>query len=194
MCGWPSSTVTSGAARSAGNSSSRIRVAAARPGPGRACSERNTRSGEVRHTTSAGCPAAVELVGGGEHLGHDRAHADQRHRRRAARGARAAGSRPPAPARAASRASRVRRARAPAPGRSAGWSAGSTPTCRRAGRAAERVQAAPTPGPGRTRAPRPRSRGCSRPIDGVMIDWCAPPSGARVTPDGVPTRIDCPPA
>ena len=37
-------------------------------------------------------------------------------------------------------------------------------------------------------------RGCSRPTDGVMIDWCAPPSGASVTPDGVPTRIDCPPA
>ena len=34
-------------------------------------------------------------------------------------------------------------------------------------------------------------RGCSRPTDGVMIDWCAPPSGASVTPDGVPTRIDC---
>ena len=27
-------------------------------------------------------------------------------------------------------------------------------------------------------------RGCSSPIDGVMIDWCAPPSGASVTPDG----------
>ena len=27
-----------------------------------------------------------------------------------------------------------------------------------------------------------------------MIDWCAPPSGASVTPDGVPTRIDWPPA
>ena len=37
-------------------------------------------------------------------------------------------------------------------------------------------------------------RGCSRPIEGVMIDWCAPPSGASVTPDGVPTRIDCAPA
>ena len=37
-------------------------------------------------------------------------------------------------------------------------------------------------------------RGCSSPTDGVMIDWCAPPSGASVTPDGVPTRIDCPPA
>src|SRR3954452_903991 len=31
-------------------------------------------------------------------------------------------------------------------------------------------------------------------MDGVLIDWCAPPSGASVTPDGVPTRIDCPPA
>ena len=37
-------------------------------------------------------------------------------------------------------------------------------------------------------------RGCSSAADGVVIDWCAPPSGASVTPDGVPTRIDCPPA
>ena len=36
--------------------------------------------------------------------------------------------------------------------------------------------------------------GCSIPTDGVMIDWWAPPSGASVTPDGVPTRIDWPPA
>ena len=36
--------------------------------------------------------------------------------------------------------------------------------------------------------------GCSMPIDGVITDWCAPPSGPSVTPDGVPTRIDCPPA
>ncbi len=26
------------------------------------------------------------------------------------------------------------------------------------------------------------------------MDWCAPPSGARVTPEGVPTRMDWPPA
>jgi hypothetical protein len=32
------------------------------------------------------------------------------------------------------------------------------------------------------------------PIDGVITDWCAPPSGPSVTPDGVPTRIDWPPA
>ena len=36
--------------------------------------------------------------------------------------------------------------------------------------------------------------GCSSPTDGVVIDWWAPPSGASVTPDGVPTRIDWPPA
>lgn len=36
--------------------------------------------------------------------------------------------------------------------------------------------------------------GCSKPMDGVVRDWCAPPSGARVTPDGVPTRMDWPPA
>jgi hypothetical protein len=32
------------------------------------------------------------------------------------------------------------------------------------------------------------------PIEGVTIDWWAPPSGASETPLGVPTRIDCPPA
>ena len=36
--------------------------------------------------------------------------------------------------------------------------------------------------------------GCSSPIEGVVIDWWAPPSGASDTPDGVPTRIDWPPA
>jgi hypothetical protein len=25
------------------------------------------------------------------------------------------------------------------------------------------------------------------PMEGVMVDWCAPPSGASETPDGVPT-------
>ena len=28
--------------------------------------------------------------------------------------------------------------------------------------------------------------GSSRPTDAVIVDWCAPPSGASVTPDGVP--------
>ena len=27
------------------------------------------------------------------------------------------------------------------------------------------------------------------PIRGVVVDWCAPPSGARVIPDGVATRM-----
>src|SRR5699024_11517323 len=36
--------------------------------------------------------------------------------------------------------------------------------------------------------------GISRVTDGVLNDWCAPPSGASVTPDGVPTTIDRPPA
>ena len=27
------------------------------------------------------------------------------------------------------------------------------------------------------------------PTDGVIVDWCAPPSGARVTPEGVPVII-----
>ena len=28
--------------------------------------------------------------------------------------------------------------------------------------------------------------GSSIPTDAVIVDWCAPPSGARVTPEGVP--------
>ena len=28
------------------------------------------------------------------------------------------------------------------------------------------------------------------PIDGVIVDWCAPPSGASVTPDGVPAKMN----
>src|SRR5699024_120784 len=39
-----------------------------------------------------------------------------------------------------------------------------------------------------------RRPGTSIPVDGVVIDWWAPPSGASVTPEGVPTRIDWPPA
>ncbi len=34
----------------------------------------------------------------------------------------------------------------------------------------------------------------ARYLDGVTIDWWAPPSGASDTPDGVPIRIDWPPA
>ena len=30
---------------------------------------------------------------------------------------------------------------------------------------------------------------CAMPISGVAIDWCAPPSGASVTPDGVATSM-----
>ena len=36
--------------------------------------------------------------------------------------------------------------------------------------------------------------GWPMPIEGVTIDWWAPPSGASETPLGVPIRIDCPPA
>ena len=32
--------------------------------------------------------------------------------------------------------------------------------------------------------------GSSSPIDGVIVDWCAPPSGASVTPDGVPAMTN----
>jgi hypothetical protein len=28
--------------------------------------------------------------------------------------------------------------------------------------------------------------GSSSPTDAVIVDWCAPPSGASVIPDGVP--------
>jgi len=30
---------------------------------------------------------------------------------------------------------------------------------------------------------------CAMPMSGVPIDWCAPPSGASVTPDGVATSM-----
>ena len=33
------------------------------------------------------------------------------------------------------------------------------------------------------------SPSCAMPTRGGAIDWCAPPSGASVTPDGVPTRM-----
>ena len=32
--------------------------------------------------------------------------------------------------------------------------------------------------------------GSSRPTEAVMVDWCAPPSGARVIPDGVPATTN----
>ena len=28
------------------------------------------------------------------------------------------------------------------------------------------------------------------PKDGVTLDWCAPPSGDKVMPDGVPTKMN----
>ena len=36
----------------------------------------------------------------------------------------------------------------------------------------------------------PRRPGSSMPSDGVTVDWWAPPSGARLTPDGVPTSTN----
>ena len=73
-------------ARSAGNSTSRIAVVAVEQ-PCRACRARKTRSAEVRQTTSTAMPGGGERVGGGEHLGHHGAHADERDvgRRRARR-------------------------------------------------------------------------------------------------------------
>ena len=71
----------------AGKSSSRI-ASSPSPSPWRAWSARKTRSAEVRHTTSAGDPGRVELVGRRDHLGHDRPGPDERRpaaRRRAAR-------------------------------------------------------------------------------------------------------------
>ncbi len=32
--------------------------------------------------------------------------------------------------------------------------------------------------------------GSSRPIDAVIVDWWAPPSGASVMPDGVPATMN----
>ena len=32
--------------------------------------------------------------------------------------------------------------------------------------------------------------GSSRPTEAVIVDWCAPPSGASVTPDGVPATMN----
>jgi hypothetical protein len=55
--GWPSCTVTRGAALSAGNRWAKTRSSAS-VRPARARSARNTRSAEVRQTTSVGTPAA----------------------------------------------------------------------------------------------------------------------------------------
>ena len=77
VCGWPSSTVTSGAARSRGKSSSRTRVVAAPSPDAPAARGRRDRrrSGRPRRRRR---PRAVELVGGGQRLGHDRADRDER--------------------------------------------------------------------------------------------------------------------
>ena len=182
--------------RSAGNSSSRIPRRARRRGRARRCSARNTRSGLVRQTTPAATPRAL-----------------QRPRRRAStsgiiaptptsvdlrRPAASRGAQPVAAGDAWRRRSRAR----PGPSGTAA-SAGSigrvesrkyAERAARAARAATARAGSTTPGPGRTPAPTPRSRAARCRSTGVVIDWCAPPSGASVTPDGVPTRIDWPPA
>ena len=58
MCGWPSSRVTSGAARRAGNAASRIQLSPS-PRPPRACTASKSRPGLVTQTTSAPCPSAA---------------------------------------------------------------------------------------------------------------------------------------
>ena len=80
VCGWPSSTLTIGALRSAGKRTSRIASSPASR-PCRACNARKTRSAEVRHTTSTAEASRGELVGGCEHVGDHGAHGDERHRR-----------------------------------------------------------------------------------------------------------------
>ena len=184
MCGWPSSTVTIGAARARREQRRRGSASSPSARPWRACSARNSRSARGQADDVGGDAGAAELVGRGEHLGHDRAH-----RRRAspagARRARAAGSRRRAPAGGGARA------RAGSAGTAASaWSTGRVRQPE-VGRGAVRAARA-----GRGRASSVHSRswpkagsqatqpGCSRPIDGVMIDWWAPPSGASVTPDG----------
>ena len=190
MCGCPSSTVTSGRARSAGNTLSSTQPGAS-PSPRRACTARNSRSGLVTQTTSAGRPSSPS------------------------RSAAASASGTSAPSTASVTAGSATRRSGYAPAttwrrrrsRAAG-SAGTAASAWSTGRVDSRRYAEDPPG--RPSWPSAASRhhsassanagsqlvqpGCSRPIDGVVIDWCAPPSGASVTPDGVPTRIDCPPA
>ena len=113
---------------------------------------------------------------------------------RARRGAGAAGRPRPPPAGGAAPARPGRRAPRPGSGRPGGSTAAGRPSVPsgRPSRASDGQQAS-TRCRARTPARSVTQPGCSSPIDGVVIDWCAPPSGASVTPDGVPTRIDWPP-
>ena len=78
MCGWPSSTVTIGATRSAANSSSRIASSpSAQALPRLQRPEHEVGRGQAHDV--ARDAGAGERVGGREHLGHHRADADQRH-------------------------------------------------------------------------------------------------------------------
>ena len=142
--GSPSRTVTIGAARSAGNSSSRI-SAGCSPKPARARKRAQEQVG-ARHADHVGVLA--ERVGRAQQLRHHGSHARERDRRLPLRAA--AGSRRPARARGAPRTRRRRRA----PGRAGAWRAGSRRTRRRAGRGARARAAASTRGPGRMPAPR----------------------------------------
>ena len=123
----------------------------------RCCQDRNTRSGLVRQTTPAVTPVGSQQLGSREHLGHDRADADQRD----LLGGEVVGGDPVA-ARDRLPAAPLEQRRLlgqprPGRGRSAGSRAGSTPTSRRARRPATSRAGSTTPGPVRTPAPRPRS-------------------------------------
>ena len=109
VCGWPSSTLTIGA-RPLGRESAVEDAVGPSSSPLRACTARNTRSADVRHTTSTWIPPCVELVGRREHLGHHDAHPDQGHLS-APRTTREAGSRRRAPRGGVALVARVRRHR-----------------------------------------------------------------------------------
>ena len=118
--------------------------------------------------------------------------------RRAPRGRRRRNRRSPVRLRAPARAANRRRRRSPrrGPGRAAASAArpaastaGNRPTRRpRAG--SRRTPSAAAPRARRQRPARNWRAPAGRcPISGSPIDWWAPPSGARVIPDGVATRM-----
>ena len=184
----------------------RRRSPSGRPAAASAARRRRAGPATSRRRRARRCPRR-QLGGGGQHLGQHRAGGDQVHlrrvRRRARRWRRPAGTRRPAPAGAAPRRRAARGPPRTAPGPSAGWSAGSStrraPRPRRAPTAAasrpageirpsasQSSQSSATPYAGSISV----TSGSSSPTDGVIVDWCAPPSGASVTPDGVPATTN----
>ena len=186
VCGWPSTSVTIGT--SCGNRRSSNRGSPS-PRPARAWKERNSRSALVTHTTSTAIPASPASVS-----------------------AAATASGTSAPMTATTTCGTARRSLGDATSSRypPATASARVPLCSdwSIGRVDRRKYADSPPGrPSRDSAcSRHHSRswpnagsyatqpGCSIPIDGVMTDWCAPPSGPSVTPLGVPTRIDWPPA